>query len=257
MKKNLLLAAAFVFAGSLASVQAESKEEVKDAIKKLTEAGNYSWTSTTARPEGAGGGGAGAGRGGAAGATNGKFADGLVYLTSTRGDRTTESLVKGEKAATKGQDGWAAVEVRPAGDAAGGQGRQRFGRGRNLLNFKAPATQAEELLGQVAELKKDGDVYTGALTEEAAKGLVTFGGGGRRGGAAGGNADRPQPTGVKATAKFWIKDGVLAKYETVTAGTISFNGNDRDLGRTTTVEIKDAGSTKIEVPEEAKKLVTG
>jgi hypothetical protein len=34
---------------------------------------------------------------------------------------------------------------------------------------------------------------------------------------------------------------------------VSFNGNDRDVDRTTTVEIKDVNSTKIEVPDEAKK----
>jgi hypothetical protein len=30
------------------------------------------------------------------------------------------------------------------------------------------------------------------------------------------------------------------------------NGDDRDIDRTTTVEIKDVGSTKITVPNEAK-----
>jgi hypothetical protein len=34
---------------------------------------------------------------------------------------------------------------------------------------------------------------------------------------------------------------------------VSFNGNDRDVDRTTTVEIKNVNSTKIEVPDEAKK----
>ena len=35
-------------------------------------------------------------------------------------------------------------------------------------------------------------------------------------------------------------------------GSVSFNGQDRDVNRTTTVEIKDVGATKIEVPAEAK-----
>ena len=127
--------------------------------------------------------------------------------------------------------------------------RRRF-RGRYLLNFKAPALQAEEILAKVAKLEKDGDVYSGELTEEGAKALVSFGG--RRGG---GGADSPQPTGVKASVKFWLKDGALTKYETTTAGKISFNGNERDLGRVSTIEFKDVGSTKIEVSEDAKKLV--
>jgi hypothetical protein len=34
---------------------------------------------------------------------------------------------------------------------------------------------------------------------------------------------------------------------------VSFNGNDRDIDRTTTVVISEVGTTKISVPDEAKK----
>ena len=34
---------------------------------------------------------------------------------------------------------------------------------------------------------------------------------------------------------------------------MSFNGNDTDVDRTATVEIKDVGTTKVTVPEEASK----
>ncbi len=62
-------------------------------------------------------------------------------------------------------------------------------------------------------------------------------------------------TGAKASVKFWIKDGSLSKYEYHTQATMSFNGNDMNIDRTTTVEIKDVGSTKVTVaPEAAKKL---
>jgi hypothetical protein len=37
---------------------------------------------------------------------------------------------------------------------------------------------------------------------------------------------------------------------------MSFNGNDMDVDRTTTVEIKDVGTTKITVPEEASKKLS-
>jgi hypothetical protein len=36
-------------------------------------------------------------------------------------------------------------------------------------------------------------------------------------------------------------------------GTVSFNGNDRDVDRTTTVQIKDVGTTKLQVSDDAKK----
>jgi hypothetical protein len=58
---------------------------------------------------------------------------------------------------------------------------------------------------------------------------------------------------AKGSVKFWLKDGTLSKYETKVSGKINFNGNERDVDRTTTVEIKDVGTTKVEVPEEAKK----
>jgi hypothetical protein len=71
---------------------------------------------------------------------------------------------------------------------------------------------------------------------------------GGRGGGTG-----PEISGAKGSVKFWVKDGVLSKYQLNLKGSISFNGNDRDIDRTTTVEIKDIGSTKIELPDEAKK----
>ena len=54
-----------------------------------------------------------------------------------------------------------------------------------------------------------------------------------------------------------MKDGQLAKYEYKVTGTINFGGEDRDVERTTTVEIKEVGTTKIEVPEDAKKKMAG
>ena len=53
-----------------------------------------------------------------------------------------------------------------------------------------------------------------------------------------------------------VKDGALVKYEFHVTGTVSFNGNDFDSDRDTTVEIKDVGATKVEVPEAAKKKLS-
>ena len=97
------------------------------------------------------------------------------------------------------------------------------------------------------ELKKDGDVYASDLTEDGAKAMMTFGG--RRGGG-------PTITNPSGSVKFWLKDGVLTKYEFKVKGTMSFNGNDIDVDRDTTVEIKDVGSTKVTVPDEAKKKLS-
>jgi hypothetical protein len=104
------------------------------------------------------------------------------------------------------------------------------------------------LVTKVQDLKKDGDVYSGDLTEEGAKALLTMGF--RRPGGQG-------PSNAKGSVKFWIKDGGLSKYETKVSGKRqNQNGDEIDIERTTTTEIKDVGSTKVEVPDEAKKKLS-
>jgi hypothetical protein len=44
----------------------------------------------------------------------------------------------------------------------------------------------------------------------------------------------------------------VTKFELHVTGTRSFNGNDRDVDQTITTEIKDVGTTKIDVPADAK-----
>ena len=117
-----------------------------------------------------------------------------------------------------------------------------------LQNFKAPAAQAEDLAGKAKELKSSEGAYSGDLTEEGAKSLLTLGRG------RGGNA--PEISGAKGSVKFWIKDGVLSKIQFNVQGKVSFNGNDRDVDRTTTIEIKDVGTTTVTVPEDAKKALS-
>jgi hypothetical protein len=63
----------------------------------------------------------------------------------------------------------------------------------------------------------------------------------------------PTVTDPKGSVKFWVKGGQLTKYQFHVQGNVSFNGNDRDVDRTTTVEIKDVGTTKIQVSDDARK----
>lgn len=210
---------------------ADAKEELTKAAKALAEKANYSWKTTVVVPEGTQF---------RPGPTEGKAdKEGTVYLTMTFGDNMTEAVVKGGKATYTNQDGdWQLAEENA-------EGRGRF-MGSMLRNFKAPATQAQEIAGQVKELKKEGDIYSGELTEEGAKTLMSFRG--RRSG-----GDAPEIKGAKGSAKFWVKDGALAKYEYSVKGQMNFNGNDMDVDRVTTTEIKDVGTTKVVVPEAAKK----
>ncbi|MFN0129998.1 MAG: hypothetical protein ACKV19_25315 [Verrucomicrobiales bacterium] len=250
-RTQFLLLTLALFATPIAFAETAPADEVKAAVKKLAEAENYSWATTTTVPEGT--------RfrpGAASGKTN---KDGFSWLSNTMGDRTTESIVKAGKSVTKGDAGWQTPEerraAREAAGGGGGGGEGRGGRGgRNFENFKTPAQQAEDLVGKVKELKKDGDAYVGELNEEAVQSLISMGRGGRRGGGGGDDAGvPPAPTDAKGTVKFWLKDGALAKMETKVSGKLSFNGNDIALDRTTTTEIKDVGTTALDIPEDAKK----
>jgi hypothetical protein len=244
MKRNILLGAVLMCATSL--VAADAASDVKAAAKKLSEKGNYSWKSNL-ESAGGGGGGGGGNRGG--GPTEGKTDAGTIQLSMTRGENTTEAFVKGEKGAIKTQEGWQSLsEAAEAAGGGGGGGRGGAFLARSLQGYKAPAAQAEELAGKATGLKKDGDAYAGELPAEAVKGLLSFG---RRAG-----GDAPEVSGAKGNVKFWLKDGALSKYQFNVKGTMSFNGNDREIDRTTTVEIKDVGTTKLTVPDEAKKKLS-
>lgn len=235
MNKHLLLGTMTLLAGSLLTANAAPKDDVTAAAKKLADKDNYAWKQTT---QNAGGGGFGGG------ASEGKIEkDGYLWLSMTMRDNTVEAVKKGEKGAIKTQDGWQSLSEATGGDPGPGMFIAR-----RVQNFKGPAAQAEELADKAKELKKDGDAYAGDLTEDGAKSQLMFGGRG------GGNG--PEISGAKGSVKFWVKDGMLSKYEVKVQGKVSFNGNDRDIDRTTTVEIKDIGSAKIEVPEDAKKKLS-
>ena len=243
MKRTTLFATMALLAASLIAAQAGTKEDATAAAKKLSEK-SYSWKTSS---ENAGGGGGGGGRGGF-GSQEGKIsADGTAFVTMPGRDNNTEAVIKGEKVAVKRGEGWQSASELAANADQGGGGRGRFG-GAMFRNFKAPAARAIDLIGHTKELKSTDGVISGDLTEEGAKSLMTFGG---RGGGGG-----PEISGAKGSVKLWIKDGVLTKMETKVQGTMSFNGNDRDIDRTTTTEIKDIGTTTVTVPEEASKKLS-
>jgi hypothetical protein len=232
MMKITLIGALAVLAVSLHAADSSPKDTVIAEAKKLGDAASYSWRQTVVVPEGSQF---------RPGPSDGKTEkDGFTLVSSSFGDNTMQILVKGDKGAVTNQDGaWQGLaEV---------EQEEGFGRFRAIMarNLKTPAAQAAELAAAAKDLKKDGDAYSSVLTEEGAKELLRF----RRGGDA-------TTSNAKGSVKFWLKDGALVKYEFKVSGTVSFGGNDRDVDRTTTIEIKDVGATKVSVPEEAKKKLS-
>lgn len=233
MKTTLLLSATVLLAGSLPA--ADSKDDIAAAVKKLGEQANYSWTTTVVVPEGSRF---------RPGPTEGKTEkDGFTQLSVTMNDNTTQAVLKGDKAAINSpENGWQSLA-----ELENAEGAARF-RAMAARNFKAPTVLAAELAAGAKTLAKDGDALSGELKEDVAGTLLTFG---RRAG-----GDGPTVSNAKGSVKFWLKDGALVKYEIKVSGKVSFNGNERDVERTMTTEIKDVGSTKVEVPEEAKKKLS-
>lgn len=253
MKRNTLIAAAMLAATSL--LAADPKDTVIAAAKKLADSGSYSWKQNI---DMGGGGGFGGGE------TQGKFQNGLVWTSRSFNDNTIENLAKGTNTVTKNQEGQWQTPAEMAAARGGGGGGGGFG-GRRGGGFGGaavvpPATTAQELAGLAKSLTEANGVISGDLTEEGAKSQLTFGrrgGRGGRGGGGGGGGAAPEPTNAKASVKFWVKDGVLTKYELKSSGTMSFNDNEIQMDRTTTVDISNIGSTKIDAPAEAIKKIGG
>ncbi|MGN6367305.1 MAG: hypothetical protein ACTHN5_03500 [Phycisphaerae bacterium] len=243
MIRRTLFTTLAVLAVTSLSAFGDAKEDLTAAINKTADAANYSWTTNV---EGGFGG----------GQTQGKAEkDGYVWAELPGRDAPTEMVKKGKTTVVKTEDGWKTTEelTAAAGDNGGGRNPQRF-LAMMAANFQPPLQQAQEAVKGLENVKAEGDGFTANLSEEAAKQMLTFRRG-RRGGN-GGNAG-PQVSNAKVEVHAWTKDGMISKVQYHATGTFSFNGNDRDIDRTTTVEIKDVGTTKVEVPAEAKKKLEG
>jgi len=236
MKRALLVTAALAgLSVALEAADSNTKADITKAAKQLGDKDNYSWRTTVVVPEDAQF---------KPGPVEGKTEKGgYTLLTMTFGDNERKAVLKGDKGAAMNRDG----DRQSLSDMANGEGPGRF-MAMMLRNFKPPADQAAGLVADSKDIKKDGDVYSSDLTEEGAKKMLSFR---RRAGGEG-----PNISNAKGSVKFWLKDGALTKYEFHVTGTVSFNGNDIDQDRTTTVVIKDVGATTVTIPDEAKQKIS-
>lgn len=125
---------------------------------------------------------------------------------------------------------------------------------RMLRNYQLPAAEASGLVDKLKEVKPTPDgSYGGELTEDGVKEILSRGRGGR-----GGGANAPAVSGAKGSVRFWLKDGLLHKYEYQVQGTMTIGQNQREIevNRTMTVEIKGVDGTKVDVPEDARKKLS-
>jgi len=166
MKTPLLLSLTALIA--LPAWAADLADEVKSAAKKLADKPNYSWSAKVESAQ------QGQGRGFGAPPSGKTEKDGFTLLTYTMGERTIEAVRKGDKVAVKSGEEWKIAEELAADSGDGGFNRQRV-MARMVQQVKLPATDAQELVGRVKDLKKDGDAYSGAMTADAIKQMFSFG----------------------------------------------------------------------------------
>ncbi len=246
MLKRSIFAFVSVLAISAVVALADSKDDIKAALQKVTDGSSYSWTTNV--------------QGGMMrGTTQGKQdKDGTIWLSMQFRDNTFDIIIKGDKIAVKTDDGWksSAELMEAAGDDAGGPPPPERFAAMIAQNFKAPVAQAMENVASLQNIQKTDDGFSADLSDDAAKKLLMFRP--RRQAAATTNPDdnnaAPQidVSDAKATMGLKIADGSVSQIQLHTTGTISFNGNDRDIDRTTTTDISNVGSTTIDIPAEAK-----
>jgi hypothetical protein len=245
MKRMILLGAtglAFL-AASTASVALgfDGKDDVKNAVKKLADQANYSWkTTTTSESQGK--------DPQEKGATLGKTEKGgVTLLTISKTTKSSEAALQGGKVAVKTADGWKnAADFDPKGDAKGKLDKSLV-LAQSLQKFVMPLVDAATFADQVKEFRSQEGVLSGELTEEGVKAFIA-------------QSQKPgqkpvEFTEPKVIVKFWLRDGTLAKYEVVFEAKKP-KGKDKTptLSKTTTtVELMDVGSTKVEVSEDARK----
>ena len=235
MKTFLIIGLVAFLANSLWA--ASPKEQVTAAAKSLGEKANYSGTTT---PKAEGG-----NPGRNMGPIEGKAEkDGYTYLLITPGGISVEVVMKGEKGAAKTLEGWQSFQEI---EQAGGSGASIS---RRLRKLKTPSAEAAEFVAKTKDLQEADGAYAGELTEDGVKERLLLEARRREG------QEAPQISGAKGSVKFWLKDGALVKYEVTLQGKLNSGDREIEINRTVTVEIKDVGSTKIDVPAEALKSLS-
>jgi hypothetical protein len=203
---------------------------VSNAIQRLAAAPDYSWHQTFELPGGY--------RGTPAEPLDGKArSDGLSWTSQGNIEKFTKGLKRAVKEQTRN---WEDPEERfPA----------RVIRIGPYGPVTPPVWQLTNILDKVQNLKKSDGYYVGDLQPADAKTLVIYGGS-RAGG--GGDGTRSASPVSAAAVSFWVEDGALSKYSTRVTVHFTDNGAPIENTQVTTVEIKDVGTTKMDVPDEVK-----
>src|SRR5260221_3911335 len=217
MKKIVLFLTAALLPATI--LAADSAQKVIDAAKQMGENSNYSWVTSMKEGDGSPG---------KLGAIEGKGDNtGVTFLSFTVGGLPVEVCMKGGKGSAKALEGWQSFDdiAQTSGTAAA---VVKF-----LRSYKAPAVESADLAAKAKELKEEDGIWSGELAPDAAKELLLAAARRREG------SDEPKATDPKGSVKFWVKDGVLTKYQVKIQDKVTAGDRVTDIDRTTTVEINE------------------
>ena len=233
VKKALIFGFIGLLVRTLSAAESSPQDRIVSAAKQLSAQPDYSWTTTVKEGDGSS-----APFPGLSGkAING----GPRCLISMTGTTSSEVYLNGQKGTAKGPEGWRTFDeiAKPGGFAAALVGY--------LRSYKAPSVECEALSRELQNVKEQKGILSGDLKGEfAAKEYMEFFIPRYAG------QDPPKITDPKGSVKFWIEKGMITKYEIDVQCKVTRGDQESEFHRTTTVEIKDVGTTKLEVPEGAK-----
>lgn len=171
----------------------------------------------------------------------------------TAGD--TEAYRSGETVVTKSDEDWKKLEA-PAKPEKGTKPDFRQIALQGLKTMKTAGEMLKEVGTKIKEVKREdsdgGKCFSGELTPEAAKefGAVSMG----KGGGGGGKGPVLEYTG---TIKVYVNGtGDVTKLEITTEGKGTIKEKEVTIKKSQTIEISDVGTTKVEIPEDAKKALS-
>lgn len=238
----------FLFA--LAVLIADDKDDLAAAAKKAAESSSFSFKGeiVSEMPSMMGGMGDNEPT-----KFEGKFESGVGTYIKTS---THEFITVGDKTATRPIAEWKLTE--DDSDPMGMQKRM-MAMMSGSKSIKPPHADFKDFGGKVQKVKKskketlgetECDVYEAEFTAEAAqellKDVLPFGG-------MLGMMGEAESSG---TAKVWVDgQGRIVKYEATGKLVASMQGMDLEMSGTRTVTFYDVGNTKVEIPEDAKKLL--
>lgn len=110
----------------------------------------------------------------------------------------------------------------------------------SFLRARAAVENVTDIAGALLNIRIEGDAIVGDLKPEFAARQLTF--------------DSGPPTDASGSARFWVKDGVLQRYQVHRQGTIRHRGETRAHNTTIEVQFTNIGSTKVVVPTQLRAL---